>query len=158
MAQLKTKCGKLITIDDCDFDLLNKKRWHLNSGKYAVASIKTGYYKYKLVRLHRIVLGMSHEDLRVVDHMNGDKLDNRRSNLRICTSSQNARNRKIHSNNKSGYKGVSLHKASGLYTVKIRVEGKTINVGYFKNDIIAANAYNDAALKYHGEFARLNKI
>lgn len=94
----------------------------------------------------------------VVDHINGDGLDNRKCNLRVCNRAQNGGNSKLRSNNKSGYRGVSRYKNT-LWQVHISAGGAAKRyLGVFKDIKEAAKAYNIAALEYFGEFARLNKI
>lgn len=93
-----------------------------------------------------------------VDHINGDKLDNRKINLRVCTHSQNQINRGKQKNNTSGFKGVYPQKQSKKYRAKISVNGKEYHLGYFDCPIEAAKAYNAATLNYHEEFAKLNII
>ena len=106
--------------------------------------------------MHRVILktpkGMD------TDHRNGDGLDNRRCNLRICTKSQNSINRKMQSNNTSGYRGVYWHKRDKKWLAHIKIDGKKINFGYCSTKEQAAEAYNEAAKKHYGEFARLNII
>jgi hypothetical protein len=92
------------------------------------------------------------------DHINGDGLDNRKINLRICTPSQNLMNRGVPINNKTGHKGVSYDKRVNKFKVQIRLNKKNITVGYFYNINDAARAYNAYAVKYYGEFAQLNII
>ena len=94
----------------------------------------------------------------VIDHIDGNSLNNQKNNLRICTQSQNCSNQKIGKSNTSGYKGVSYNKGQGKYNSRIRFNKKLIHLGYFVNLKDAARAYNEAAVKYHGEFANLNKI
>lgn len=114
--------------------------------------VKTIDYK----PLHRVILnargGMD------VDHINGNPLDNRRENLRICTHSQNLINRGANRTNKTGYKGVSYHKRDRMYQAQIIVMYKRIHGGFFKTAKEAAVKYNELAKKYHGEFAYQNKI
>lgn len=147
---IQTSCGIITQVDeDCparDFC------WHVNTYGYAVnwsrrvKSLGSGL-------LHRLVLnapkGME------VDHINGDRLDNRRENLRLVTRQQNARNRGANRSNRSGYKGVSLGHSAWL--AYIAISGKNIALGSFKTAEDAAKAYNEAAIKLFGEHARLNK-
>jgi len=93
----------------------------------------------------------------VVDHINHDGMDNRKANLRAATHSQNLCHRRKHSGTKSSkYKGVHWHKFNKRWAARITFKKKTINLGYFRNEIDAAKAYDRAARKYHGEFASLN--
>lgn len=107
-----------------------------------------------LEMLHRLITDCP--EGKVVDHINGDGMDNRRANLRICSHAENLRNRKIHSNNKCGRKGVSYDPSSSIrpWRAKINVDRKRISLGRFACAEDAQEAYRAAAKKYHGEFAR----
>jgi hypothetical protein len=93
-----------------------------------------------------------------VDHINGNTLDNRKENLRICTQNQNGKNRLLNKNNVSGYKGVTYKKANKLWCAQIVVNYHKMYLGLFTTAEAAALAYNEAAKKYHGEFAKLNEV
>lgn len=93
----------------------------------------------------------------LVDHKNGDALDNRRDNLRLATYAQNAYNKKkTRTKTSSRFIGVCFSKKTGKWTAYLRFQGKRIWLGQFDNEIDAAKAHDRAAIKYHGEFARLN--
>lgn len=93
-----------------------------------------------------------------IDHNDKNPSNNRIENLRAATQSENQQNIDLKSNNKSGYKGVYFHKATSKYASQLRKNGKCIHLGLFLCPKEAALAYNEAAVKYFGEFARLNKI
>lgn len=105
-------------------------------------------------RLHRLIMGAAPG--MVVDHINGDTFDNRRSNLRFATVAQNAANSKLPKNNTSGFRGVYWFKPAKLWSAQIRANGKNQHLGYFKTVEAGARAYDEAAKRLHGNFARLN--
>lgn len=147
---IKTKSGDSILIDDSDEPVLSKYSWHLidkGRNKYAAAHING-----KRVRMHRLLMDVKPGE--IVDHINGDKLDNRRSNLRICSASQNSCNRGKTVKNKSGYKGVVLNR--GRYVVAIRLQGKAYSFCSYKTAKEAAHVYDQVAMQLHGEFAATN--
>lgn len=135
-------------IDSDDSYILNFGSWSPDA--YGYAENKNGR------KLHRLI--MNAPNGMAVDHINGNIADNRKSNLRICVNSENLRNRGAQRNNTSGYKGVSWCKQSNKWRSSICLNKKRIYLGLFTNKLDAANAYNQAAIKYFGEFAFLNKI
>jgi len=152
--------GKVAIVDDDMFDYLNQWKWFANlQGKnfYARTNIPNKKGKRGSMLMHRLILNILNSKLQV-DHLNHFTLDNRICNIRICSQSDNLKNRKISINNSSGYKGVIHIKRNNKFYAKINVNKKSIYLGLFTNPIDAARAYNDAALKYHGEFANINKI
>jgi hypothetical protein len=151
--------GLWTIVDPQDYRRYACFKWCLDGhdGKfYAVRGARVGSDNTKKVRLHREITAAPKGLF--VDHRNGDSLDNRRANLRIATRSQNMQN--THRKNKhkttSQFVGVWLSKDRGLWCAKITSNGKKIFLGRFVNEIDAAKAYDAAARKYHGEFARLN--
>ncbi len=114
------------------------------------------YVKYGNKYIHRLIMGIKDGKI-LVDHINGNSLDNRKSNLRLCSRQENTRNNKGHGKNK--YKGVDRDKRrKSLYFACITVRGLKLYLGSFDNEKDAALAYNKAATKYFGEFAKLNVI
>ena len=140
--------GDSFIFDEIDFPLIFQHRWHIDSKGYPKTNIQNSTRT-----LSRLITKCS--DKHFVDHINRDTKDNRRFNLRIAKPYENSRNSSVRKNNKCGYKGVSLHKG-GKYRADIGVDGKIIYLGLFENMIDAAKAYDEAARKYHMEFARLN--
>ena len=105
--------------------------------------------------MHRLLLKC---EGKIIDHISGDGLDNRRSNIRCCTKSENPINRRININNNSGYKGVSWFKVVKKWRAQIQYKKIVYHLGTYDKRIDAAKAYNKAAIKFHGEFAKLNEI
>jgi len=134
-------------------------KWYLTAkdGKfYAVRNFTVDKTKTKMISMHREIINAPKGLL--VDHKNTDSLDNRRENLRLATRSQNMQNMKKKNKDKSTSRfiGVWFDKSAGNWPSKITVNGKKIHLGRFHNEIDAARAYDRAAIKYRGEFARLN--
>jgi hypothetical protein len=159
MKEIELTKGKFAIVDDKDFDFLNQWKWHYSTGGYACRVEKETGKSHeerlsKNIIMHRLLVDTPRE--MDTDHINGNKLDNRRENLRVCTRSQNLANRPATVINKSGFKGVVPHK--GKYEAGIRKEGKRIYLGIYNTPQEAALAYNDAAPRYFGEFSYLNII
>lgn len=110
----------------------------------------------RTIWLHRIVAGCPKG--RQVDHKDRNTLDNRRANLRVCDLANNIHNRGIFKRNTTGFKGVTFFKATKRWHAQIGKDGKRIHLGFFKDIVEAAKAYNKAATELHGEFASLNKV
>ena len=91
-----------------------------------------------------------------VDHINGNPLDNRKSNLRICTNAENQRNKGVYKNNKSGYKGVHWFKRDKKWQAQIKHNNKSIHIGLYEDKEEAARAYDKKAKELHGNFKNLN--
>ena len=107
--------------------------------------------------MHRLIMGAPEN--KEVDHINGDRFDNRRENLRLCNSSQNKCNRGPRKDNQSGFKGVSWHPQRKKWTARIKSPyGKYLHLGLYSSKLEAAEAYNKAAIEKHGTFAWLNKV
>jgi hypothetical protein len=150
--------GRFAIVDQEDFYRLNNFHWGAKGEDqliYAMRFVIEPNKKGKIVSMHREMMNAPKGLL--VDHRNGDTLDNRRSNLRLATHSQNMSNRgKLKKKATSQYIGIFLEKSSGRWVVKTTHNNKSIWIGRFDSEIDAARAYDRAAIKYHGEFARLN--
>jgi hypothetical protein len=115
--------GKVAIVDAEDYDLLMQWKWHL-SGRYAVRMAERNKGKQSHIMMHRFIMGIGKEDPRVIDHMNREALDNRKTNLRICNHAENMRNIALKSCNSSGYRGVSWKKGIRKWQSAIRVDNK----------------------------------
>ena len=155
--QIPLSQGQFALVDAENYDFLITKNWYAwdnrRGGFYARHSIIGGEKIY----MHRLIMDASKGIY--IDHINGNGLDNRRCNLRICTNAENHRNSKKYSSGfYSKYKGVTWSKRQKTWKAQIKADYKNKNLGCFDSEIKAALAYNEAALKYHGEFARLNVL
>lgn len=149
----RTTATHSILVDPEDKELLNGSNWFIGVNGYVVRNCRKGDKKSQEL-LHRLI--MKCESGEYVDHINLDRLDNRRSNLRKCSNQQNSWNSGLSKANRSGYKGVSWHKQCSKWTVRIKANGKHHSLGLHVNKVEAAKAYDNAAKEYFGEFARLN--
>lgn len=143
-----------ILYDRKDTELLAQFNWLVTNSGYAATSGKKPSECRNLLFLHRIILDADPE--KEVDHINGNRLDNRRKNLRVCSRAENARNIKTHKDNKSGYKGVT--KKREKWAAQIMQNKKLVYLGVFQTREEAAVAYNKHAVLAFGEFARQNIV
>ena len=148
--------GGVALVDDEDYERANQYKWRAQKIKrhwYAFSWVNTPLGREKTT-LHRFLLNAKRGEY--CDHINMDGLDNRRCNLRIVTNVQNTWNAKKRSKSKSKYKGLAWDKRLNQWQVGIKVDGKRIFFGRFSDEEDAAHAYDEAARKYRGEYARLN--
>jgi hypothetical protein len=148
MRKIPLKNGNFALIDDEDFELVSRWKWRVHTKGYATC---TGNRL-----MHRII--MRAQQGQQIDHINLDKLDNRKSNLRLCTNSQNHMNIKKYKGKTSKYKGVYLDKSRGKWAADIKLNKKKIRLGRFPTEDSAGLASNVAAMKYFGPFALLNEV
>ena len=141
--------GYYALVDADDYEWLNQYTWHLCGGGYAARTVRG-----KQILMHREIMdapkGMS------VDHIDGNRANNSRANLRVCTQNENMRNQGKRPNATSRFKGVYIYRRTGKWCARIQLNGKPIWLGYFLDEVEAARAYDRAAVQYFGEFARLN--
>ena len=141
---------KVTYVDIEDYNRIKSFRWYIDKVGYVV-----GYVDGKMVKLHRFITDCPQD--KVVDHINRNKLDNRKSNLRICSVKDNNRNHSKSCNNKSGYKNIYKVKNRELWKVAIRADGNEY-VKYFKLDELnqAIEWRNEVLKRVHGEYANLD--
>jgi HNH endonuclease len=147
--------GKVALVDREDYEELIKYKWYAKRGGKTFYAVRKSPLDKKrkqcTIQMHRVIMntpiGME------TDHINGNGLDNRRTNLRVCSRSENRCNVGKCSNNTSGYKGVSFFKANSKWHAMIMINCKQNNLGFFDTPELAYKAYCDACIKYHGEFA-----
>lgn len=147
--------GYMALVDAEDYERVSQYIWSASVSKSGYARAVRGDRLGKIILMHREIMcapqGLD------VDHINGNSLDNRKANLRLCTHRQNLRNMRKPSHARSSkYKGVCWSKRRGKFISYIHGAEGRIHLGYYPDEIDAAKAYNEAAIKYHGDFAMLN--
>lgn len=150
----------IVLVDDEDYDLVRQYNWfikpcdHLH---YAIRNMRKENGGYTTVPMHRLLMGMPPRNV-FIDHVNGNGLDNQRSNLRECTPRENKMNSRPHYNTSSKYKNVYFRKdiKNNPWQVRIRVDGKLLSFGCYPTEEDAMLVANEAIAKYHGEFGKPN--
>ena len=158
---VKLTQNKVAIVDQEDWEHIKKYTWcAMHTGRSGgVVAVSNTFGRQ--VYMHRVIIGAIHGDGQIVDHINHNRLDNRRSNLRLANPGQSARNRrkgKRKGGSTSIYKGVSWDREAGRWRTQCMKQGKHYRLGFFDSEIEAARAYNGAAIELHGEFASLNVI
>ena len=153
MKEIPLTQGRVALVDDEDFNRLSVWKWYYHYG-YAVRREPAG--KQRTIFMHREVAHTP--DGMQTDHINLNRLDNRRSNLRACTAAENKANEGLRSSNKSGYRGVCWSARDNKWRANIHVGGKFLSLGCFDRAIDAAVAYDTAAEAYFGDFAKTNNV
>ena len=161
VVKIRLKRNKWVIVDEADFDKVRNDIWTYDPKNYAMRNL---YKPNKIIYMHRVLLEPIPDGFDV-DHINGDGLDNRRSNIRACEHWKNLCNQnKKSSGCTSKYKGVSFrsdHYREKPWEVTLgssHIEKHERMVGCYKTEIEAVLAYNEAAKKFYGEFARLNEV
>lgn len=159
MKQIKLGSDHSTIIDDVDFQRVSKFKWFPSKGRgttYAIGKVKRRGGIIETVRMHQFIIGKKRG--KWIDHIDGNGLNNSRSNLRRCSPKQNEGNSNMKSTNTSGFKGVSWDSKRYKWAACIAINYKTIHLGRFSEKLDAANAYDIAAKKHFGRFARMNKM
>ncbi|WP_261537079.1 HNH endonuclease [Burkholderia multivorans] len=155
MAELKLKCGRVALVDDADTAAVSGYAWYADAAGYVRCSIphpeKPG--RQTTLRLHRLVLGIPHGGRAVVDHVNGNPLDNRRANLRACGRAENAWNSRPRSTNRSGTTGVSYDNNAGKWRARIGFRNARRSLGLFETKALAVEFRELAESLLYGSFA-----
>lgn len=159
MKEIILSQGKVALVDDEDFEWLSKWKWSTQWAPHNYYAVRTEYgEKNKTVYMHREI---THPPNNLdIDHINHNGLDNRRENLRFCTTAQNTHHQIKRDGHTSGFKGIYWNKRKKKWQAKIRLTAngisKQIFLGLFDSEIHGALAYDEAAKKYFGDFAELN--
>lgn len=156
MAIIYTSSGVEIYVDIEDYDWLRQFSWHISHQGYAHRNASKSSTGNKFTLMHRMILNIVGPNI-IVDHIDGNKLNNQRNNLRIGTNQLNQANSRMSKNNTSGYKGVIWNKERNKWQAQIMVNRRYMFLGRFDDIHEAANAYDVAAVKYFGSFAYTNK-
>lgn len=154
--------GQVAIVDEEDYEKMAKHNWCISGDgirQYAVRGTRSRILDFqRIIKMHREILGLTDPTI-CVDHINHNGLDNRKDNLRLCSISQNGFNKiKQLRPTSSQYKGVSWTPHAKLWRAYIWYRRKRTSLGYFKSEVSAAIAYNNAAINIFGEFAHLNNI
>lgn len=160
MKEIKLTQGQVAFVDDEDYERLSQYKWSAIKASpkhpwYAVTNMHTEKGR-RSVRMHRVLLGAKSGD--VIDHIDGNGLNNTRANLRFCSQSENVRNARKHNASVSKYKGVTPAPQNGRWRAQIQFGGKKIPLGTHASEEMAAFVYNCAALQYFVPYARLNEL
>ena len=154
MKKIPLTKGAVALVDDADHQLVSGHSWQLCGG-YARTSWRV-QGKTSDTYMHRLIMGLEWGDMNQVDHINRNRLDNRRANLRLCTETENHRNTGKRSHNTSGYLGVTWCKMTQRWRAQIHHQRKNIHIGRYDDPVEAAAAYDRTAKDLHGEFATVN--
>jgi len=170
MRKIRLGNGQYTKVDDEDYDWLKQWRWRVDRDGYPFRYVRFSSPEKprgkRYLSMHRFILRVTNPQI-LCDHIDHDKRNNQKSNLRLCSPAQNTMHtqKQLRKNTTSKYKGVSVMfyiRKSGekiiFWLARIRFNHTKINLGIFNKEIDAAKAYNEAAKKYHGDFAVLNDV
>ena len=154
--------NKATMVDDADYEWLSKNGWYARNTRglfYAQRTLRTADGKRHQVLMHREIWKHHHGSIpkgMEIDHINGNPLDNRLENLRLCTHAQNMANERKKAPHSSKYRGVNFNKYKGRWEAKIQSNSKPIHIGTFISETEAAKAYDTMAQELFGNLAQLN--
>ena len=150
--------GKFAMVDDWNYQWLNQFKWSASEGRNTYYAIR--HKDAKAILLHRVIMGCTKGDNKIIDHKDGNGLNCQESNMRFASRSQNRVNTVSENNTSSKYLGVHrcVHHGNIRWRATLNKDGKQFHCGYFKTEIEAVKAYNKKAKELHGEFANLNII
>ena len=157
MIEIPLTQNQVALVDDDDYAIVSAHKWHANGrpgSYYAKSAFRNNDGIWTVVLMHRILMGLP--DGVLVDHVNGNTLDNRRINLRPASLFQNQHNRGANTNNKSGFKGVYFDKGNGRWRAEIRAFNRKTHLGYFDSPHDGHLAYCRAAIELHKNYARFS--
>ena len=152
MRRIPLTQGQFALVDDEDYDWLSQWKWCASQSRGRFYAVRKSEDNACIIMMHRVLC----DSEELVDHKDGDSLNNQKDNLRPCTNQQNLQNRGRTKSNTSGYKGVSWNPKNKNWNAQITVSGRKIHLGTFGDKAHAAKAYDEAAEKYHGDFAKKN--
>lgn len=156
MKKIELTHGKFAIVDDEDYEELNKYKWNYKDNGYAVRSKQINGVRLPNIFMHRVIMNTPLD--KECDHINGDRLDNRKENLRVCTHAQNCYNKVKKPNTTSKYRGVYFESQTKKWCARAQKNKKQHYLGLFITEEEAALAYNQKARELFGEFARLNVV
>ena len=155
MKKIQLKPSGYALVDDDDFNNLSKKRWYLSAGGYAIGGEDSNGLK-AYVKMHRVIMGAKNPKIHI-DHIDGDKLNNQKDNLRFATPAQNTHNARKQKGTKNKYKGTNYVKSLNLWQARCRMNGEDHFLGHYRSEIAAAHAYNKKAIEL-SSYVRINHI
>ena len=155
MKEIQLTQGKMALVDDESFETLNQFKWYAKKSGKTFYAVRNLYVcgRPKQIYMHCVIMNR-----KGIDHIDHDGCNNQKSNLRVCTRSENQMNRTKQENTSSIYKGVYFSKAHKKWKAEISINSKKIRLGNFDSEIDAAKAYNAKAVELFLEFANLNII
>lgn len=159
MKEILLACGKIVLVDDEDYNEVNKYKWgaYFNGYTFYASRVVRIKGKRTSISMHRVIAGLTYGDShQYADHINRNGLDNRKENLRLATPHLSNYNQKKRKDNTSGYRGVNWCKRTGKWHTSIQTNGHHKSCGYYDDPIEAALVYDRVAKNIAGEYANLN--